>query len=182
VSELSSEELWRELHDALFKFIRGRVADDATADDLLQDTFLRVHTNLDRLADDTRVAPWVFRIARNRIADHHRQRATHATVAEQDVAAEEPEPTVAENQLVGTWLAAMIDSLPEHYRDALRLVELEGLSQTEAASRLGLSVSGAKSRVQRGREKLRDTLDACCRVEFDRRGNVLDIEPRPRCC
>ena len=65
---------------------------------------------------------------------------------------------------------------------ALVLTEFEGLTQVEMAEELGLSVSGAKSRVQRARAMLRDDLLECCHFEFDRLGHVIDYEPRPRCC
>jgi len=77
------------------------------------------------------------------------------------------------------WLDEMIRSLPAGYRDAVQLAEIEGLSQQEVADRLGLSLSGAKSRIQRGREMLKDALDRCCHFEFDSRGNMMDYEPRP---
>ena len=67
----------------------------------------------------------------------------------------------------------MIESLPEPYGDAVRLYELDGLPQQAIADRLGLSLSGAKSRVQRGREKLKEQLFACCSFQRDRRGNVI---------
>ena len=76
----------------------------------------------------------------------------------------------------------MIFSLPEPYRQALVLTEFEGLTQKELASRLGISLSGAKSRVQRGREKLKQDLLECCRFEFDRRGKVIECEPRQSDC
>ncbi|MBI3467599.1 MAG: winged helix-turn-helix transcriptional regulator [Planctomycetes bacterium] len=65
------------------------------------------------------------------------------------------------------------------YREAIRLAEIEGLSQQEVAERLGLSLSGAKSRIQRGRAMFREALERCCQFEFDRRGNLLDVNPRP---
>ena len=68
--------------------------------------------------------------------------------------------------------------LPEHYRQALELTELEGVTQKEAAGRLGLSVSGMKARVQRGRSKLKDVIDDCCSIEFDRRGGLVDYHRR----
>jgi RNA polymerase sigma-70 factor (ECF subfamily) len=82
------------------------------------------------------------------------------------------------------WLPELIDDLPATYRDAVRLHEIEGLSQQAVADRLGLSLSGAKSRVQRGRERLRAELERCCSFELDRRGNVLDYERRAAgaCC
>jgi RNA polymerase sigma-70 factor (ECF subfamily) len=74
----------------------------------------------------------------------------------------------------------MIYSLPEPYRDALVLTEFEGLTQKELAERLGISLSGAKSRVQRGREKLKEMLFDCCRFEFDRRGRMIECQPRAK--
>jgi RNA polymerase sigma-70 factor (ECF subfamily) len=72
----------------------------------------------------------------------------------------------------------MIYSLPERYREALILTEFDGLTQKELAERVGISLSGAKSRVQRGREMLKGMLHECCRFEFDRRGRVIECEPR----
>jgi RNA polymerase sigma-70 factor (ECF subfamily) len=72
----------------------------------------------------------------------------------------------------------MIERLPEGYRQAITLVDLEGLTQHEAAARLDLSVSGMKSRVQRGRHQLRDMLEACCTIELDQRRGVTDYDVR----
>ena len=85
------------------------------------------------------------------------------------------------NREIECWLEASIESLPEEYRAALTLSELERLSQQEVADRLGLSLSGAKSRIQRGRSRLRDQLLACCHLEFDHHGNIVDYERRGAC-
>ena len=77
------------------------------------------------------------------------------------------------------WLHELIRSLPDDYRDAVQLSEIEGLSQAEVGVRLGLSLSGAKSRVQRGRALLKRLLQECCHFDFDGRGSVLDCAPRP---
>ena len=79
-------------------------------------------------------------------------------------------------------MASMIDDLPEKYRQALRLTLYEGLTQQEVAQRLGLTLSGAKSRVQRGREKLKEAFLNCCHFAFDRYGAVLDYQERCCCC
>lgn len=73
----------------------------------------------------------------------------------------------------------LIAQLPETYREAVRLAEIDGFTQQEVADRLGLSLSGAKSRIQRGRVMLSDVLEQCCRFEFDRRGNLMDVGPKP---
>jgi RNA polymerase sigma-70 factor (ECF subfamily) len=77
------------------------------------------------------------------------------------------------------WLDELVGQLPEKYREALRFAEVDGLTQQKVADRLGLSLSAAKSRIQRGRVMLKDVLEQCCRFEFDRRGNLMDIDPKP---
>ena len=72
----------------------------------------------------------------------------------------------------------MIERLSGEYRQAVILVDLEGLAQHEAAAQLGLSLSGMKSRVQRGRRQLKGMLEACCTIELDQRRGVLDYAVR----
>ena len=74
----------------------------------------------------------------------------------------------------------MVDRLPEPYRAAVALADVEGLGRQEIADRLGLSLSGAKSRVQRGRQQLRAMFLDCCNVERDGRGNVMEYHPTER--
>jgi RNA polymerase sigma-70 factor, ECF subfamily len=94
-----------------------------------------------------------------------------------DNAMEEPD---ARHELAQC-LRPFIDSLPDHYREAVELSELRGLSQRETADRLGLSLSGAKSRVQRARQRLEELVLACCQVEFDSRGEIMDYRPVVGC-
>jgi RNA polymerase sigma-70 factor (ECF subfamily) len=127
-----------------------------------------------------RLAAWVYRIARNVVHDHHRK-ATSAAVPFADA---DPADAADDRQGRGhcggcEWLGEMVRSLPDGYREAVELAEVEGLPQQEIADRLGLSLSGAKSRIQRGRVMLRDALEACCHFEFDSRGNMMDYEPKP---
>lgn len=64
------------------------------------------------------------------------------------------------------------------YREAITLTELEGMTQKDAAEMLGLSISGMKSRVQRGREQIRRMFEECCEISVDARGHVVDCTPR----
>jgi RNA polymerase sigma-70 factor (ECF subfamily) len=72
----------------------------------------------------------------------------------------------------------MIERLSGEYRQAVILVDLEGIAQQEAAAQLGLSLSGMKSRVQRGRRQLKGMLEDCCTIELDRRHGVVDFDLR----
>ncbi len=184
----TTQDVWELLSVRLRGFIRSRVEDDQTAEDLLQETFLRIHQRIQTLGDQERLASWVFQIARNLIVDHYRTRGRIKILPEADSETvgepSSPEP-VNENEVVAGWLPAAIAGLPEASRDAVRMFELEGVPQTEIAAKLGLSLSGAKSRVQRGRDRLRQVLERCCAFDVDRRGNVLEWQPRQEgssCC
>ena len=76
----------------------------------------------------------------------------------------------------------MIERLPPDYRDAITLVEFEGLTQQVAAKQIGISLSGMKSRVHRGRKQLKQMLDDCCLIELDRRGGVVGYRTRTAGC
>lgn len=178
-----TERVWTDLRTRLFSFIRGRVPTREDAEDVLQEVFARIHESAGRLAEVESVSGWVYRIARNAVVDHHRRRDARERAVDAmsvDPGHESTEPTeTAESELAGC-LVPLLASLPDAYRRALELTELEGVSQREAAERLGVSVSGMKSRVQRGRAKLRDRLLDCCHVELDRRGGVVDYAPNSR--
>jgi len=172
------ENIWIEFSAKLGQFIRARVADPAAADDILQDVFLKIHQRLNSLADPAKLQSWIYQIARHAVIDYYRVRKETIELPE-SLAAEEP---ADDSEMEGLKAAfrRMIDSLPKPYRDALVLTELDGLTQKELAQRLGISLSCAKSRVQRARQQLKQMLFDCCRFEFDRRGKVIDCEPRSK--
>lgn len=174
---VTTEEIWELLSQKLRLFILKRVSDEQVADDLLQETFLRIHLKLGDIKSTERLTAWVFQIARNLVIDHYRSQGRRPDLVADDI---EYQRDIQEkeniNELVSGWLPAMIESLPETYREALALYELQGVPQQEIADRLGISLSAAKSRVQRGREKLKAILLNCCTFEQDIFGNVLEYD------
>lgn len=173
-ASLAFEAVYDRFGAELQGFLRRRIRDAATADDLLQSVWLKVHERLPELRDADRVAPWLFQVARNALIDHQRRaRPTETLPPELAPAAE----TASEMPDLGPAVLRFLDVLPPEDREALRLTEFESLTQRELAQRLGLSLSGAKSRVQRARARLREELERCCRFEFDRRGNIIEARP-----
>ncbi len=169
------ENIWDEFAVKLGQFIRARVTDPATAEDILQDVFVKIQGNLDHVQEPGKLQSWIYLIARNAIIDYYRTRK-QTTELPQSLPAE---PPADDGEMEGLKAAfrRMIFNLPEPYREAIVLTELEGLTQKALAERLGISVSGAKSRVQRGRDQLKQMLLDCCRFEFDRRGGIIECEP-----
>jgi RNA polymerase sigma-70 factor (ECF subfamily) len=180
---VETEALWRDLRTRLLSFLRRRVATPEDAEDILQEVFTRIHENATKLSDVESVTGWVYRTAGNAVTDYYRRRGafTRATdaLASQPGAVPEAADSTAEQELASC-LRPLMANLSEGYGRALELTELEGRTQGEAAEALGLSLSGMKSRVQRGRTKLKEVLLDCCHVEMDRRGAVVGYEPRDR--
>jgi RNA polymerase sigma-70 factor (ECF subfamily) len=167
---------WRERRADLRRFVSRRVADRDEVDDIVQDVLVRAHESMHQLESADRLPAWLARIAANRIVDHYRARRPFDELPD-DLAAAEPDDDAV--QALAPCLPAMVDLLPDTYRDAVRLSELDGLPQREVARRLGLSLSGAKSRVQRGREQLRHLVETCCRVVLAG-STIVDFERRAR--
>lgn len=169
----------RELEQKLRPFVARRVP-PSEVDDVLQDVFVRVQRSLGALRDEERLVSWLYRVARSAVQESLRQRARHplASAEYDEPPALEPESSVACETGLAAFAAAAVTRLPDPYRQALTLTELEGMTQLAAAKQLGLSLSGMKSRVQRAREKLRAILDASCHIALDARGGVLACEPK----
>jgi RNA polymerase sigma-70 factor, ECF subfamily len=179
---VTTENLWEAFHTKLQQFILKRVPDEQNAEDILQEVFLKIHARIGTLRDEEKLQSWMYSITRNTIADYYREQK--ATVELPDSLLLPEEPLIGEDvvkELIPS-VKEMVDSLPDEYREALILTEYEGLTQRELAERLGLSFSGAKSRVQRAREKLKTMLLDCCHFEFDRLGKVIDYQPKCGCC
>ena len=180
---MTTELVWEAFHTPLQQFIRRRVSDEDTAEDVLQDVFLKIHQHMETLRDVKKLESWIYQITRNAIIDSYRNsRPTTPLEAEEvlDLPEELPDDDVVSELLPS--VRAMVRNLPELDRQALVLTEYQGLTQKELAERLGLSFSGAKSRVQRAREKLKQQLLECCHFELDRRGHIIDYRPRCHCC
>ncbi len=180
--KINTRLLWEKFSDHIRAFVRSRVSGESDAEDVVQDIFIRVHQGLDSLKNEDRLQSWVFGITRRAIADYYRAR--NRQPEKSDLGDEGVEHTDIMNmedfdgshdvhEEVLSWLVPMIDELPEKYSIPLKMADVEGKTQQEVADALDLSLSGAKSRVQRGREKLGEVLAACCEVQFGEEGRAV---------
>lgn len=165
---------WQDYRAALVHFVRSRVSDAGTAEDIVHDVLVKAYARRDTLRSQEKLDAWLFQMTRNAIVDHYRAKRPAEEVPE-ELAAPESEGSAREE--LARCLTALITHLPERSRTAIELSEIQGLTQKETAERLGITLSGAKSRVQRGRAQLHDMLIECCRVERDVRGGIMDYEP-----
>jgi RNA polymerase sigma-70 factor (ECF subfamily) len=179
-----AEETWREVIAQLRAFVRRRIADPDRAEDLVGDILLRIHRNLGTVDDRERLAHWVSRVARNAVVDEYRRigRGREQLVGTPgDVAGIEPDDASEVLDELAHCLRPLLPGLAAEQRRAVEMIDLDGLPQAEAARREGVSLSGMKSRVQRGRRRLAQLLDACCALTLDARGVPMDYTPSSRC-
>ncbi|HEX2274495.1 MAG TPA: sigma-70 family RNA polymerase sigma factor [Acidimicrobiales bacterium] len=183
------EEIWAEVGTSLQRFVRRRVSDPHEAEDVVAEVLLRIHQHLPDLSDRERVTAWVFRIARNTITDGYRRSGRRIETLTADVepgAARGADAWLDDQEIVLADLAScirpLVRALPRDYRRALELTDLEGRTQAEAARIEGVSLSGMKSRVQRGRRQFAALVRRCCEITTDSRGEPVDFRPRAVDC
>ena len=169
---------WQNHKAKLRNYIAKRIDDADAVDDILQDVYIKASVNLHQLKIKGNLKSWLYRIAHNTLIDFYRQRQVHEELTE-DLVAHEQDTGIQAREELAQCLSPLIDKLPEKYGIPLRLAELEGVSQQDIANKLGLSLSGAKSRVQRGRVKFREQMMACCDVEVDQYG-ITDYSPKDK--
>ena len=166
--------LWLNFHKALLNFIKKDISNPEDAEDILQNVFLKIHSNIHRLKEKDKVSSWLYQVTRNTVIDSFRANVKNkgGTLPLMDGKIIKTEKNDEEFWIkeIASFLMEMVENLPEKYRSVLKWHEFDGLTHQKIANRLGISVSGSKTRVQRSREKLKELLLCGCRseVEVDR--------------
>jgi RNA polymerase sigma-70 factor (ECF subfamily) len=182
------ETMAEQFRKEIFAYIRSKVGDASSADDLTQETFLKVERALTRGTEPEHFRGWIFQIARNSVIDWMKERRRFVGLeAKEDLKSADPEsadPIDSEfRQGLFAYATKVIAGMPAEDQEALTLTELDGLNREELANHLGISVAAAKSRVVRARAKLRKAIEDCCRLITDPYGKVIAWERHAmNCC
>ncbi|HEX2459701.1 MAG TPA: RNA polymerase sigma factor [Vicinamibacterales bacterium] len=152
------------VHDAfnarLFNFLARLSNRRDVAEDLLEETWLRLVVHARRLKPDTRLGPWLFTVARHLYASYCRARLVEDSYAEGLIGlwpsgSPRPSPVdAAEASETQRRVAAALSALPARYREALLLVAVEGLRPVEAAEVCGVTPEAMRQRLSRARDLL----------------------------
>lgn len=175
------EKSWLEHQDILLRFIAKRVQPIETAEDLLHDVFEKFHVHFASISEPALIRSWLFRVTRNVIIDHYRSRTVTVALPE-SLASKEISNHEAVQQDLAVCIENMVHRLPDKYRTAVQLADINGQPQQDLAVMEEISLSGAKSRVQRGRRLLRKMLYDCCSFELDSQNSVIGWTPRQKIC
>ncbi|HCL02713.1 MAG TPA: RNA polymerase sigma factor SigZ [Lachnoclostridium phytofermentans] len=179
----SIESIWEEFNKPLKSYIKKRINNYQDVEDILQIVFLKIYNNINNLRVSNNLQSWIYTITRNTIIDFYRPQNNdmHIECLPEDIYIEQQDE-ITVNKELAECLKTMIQYLPEKYKQAIIMIEFEKLSQKEIALQLGLSVSGAKSRVQRARLRLKEMVLDCCYIEKDKRGNIIDYKIKSKDC
>jgi RNA polymerase sigma-70 factor (ECF subfamily) len=185
-------DAWSAHEAELLRYLRHHVRPASEAEDVLHDLFLKAVRQGERFCAVNNPRAWLFEVARNAVVDHARRTRSSEPLPE-DLAARgvepaamgaqateaPPEPGLAPVDLLSACLPRVLTELAADDREALELCDIGGMSQKAFAELKGLSLPGAKSRVQRARQRLRAQLLCACQVQFDETGKVCCFVPRP---
>src|SRR5512141_914804 len=166
---------WHQHEAELRGWLRQRLGNSADAEDLLQDVFLKAMRQGERFCAIVDARAWLYEVARNALADRLRLARNTVELPEDLSVGDE---AVAAVDGLAACLPRVLSELGPEDREVITLCDLEGLPQEEYARRKGLSLPGAKSRVQRARKRLRERLTEMCQVSLDAAGQVSDFVPR----
>ncbi len=171
------ETHWQTHKTRVRRYISKQVEDSAAVDDILQDVYLKAHTGRHTLKSEEGMGAWLYRIAHNAIMDHFRKHRSWDDLPDDLEAPVEDEAVLAYQELAKC-LTPLMNMLPEKYRLPLQMAELEGMSQKQVAEQLGLSLTAAKSRIQRARVMLRERFNEQCHFEVSQGG--IDFWPKDK--
>jgi RNA polymerase sigma-70 factor (ECF subfamily) len=175
---MTTKQVWTSYSEDLKRFIISKVKDLTIAEDILQDTFIKIHTKLHTLKDITKLKSWCFTVARNSILDHWK--SANQTF---EIASMKEDTDILENlHTEQDCLKGILNNLPKKYSTPLFLSDIKGLKQKEVADQLHQSLSTTKSQIQRARKLIAKGFMDCCGFVMNKEGELVgEIKDREDC-
>jgi RNA polymerase sigma-70 factor (ECF subfamily) len=172
---METQQIWQKYSSALYFFILKKVKNESEANDILQNTFLKIHRKLHQLKHSEKAKAWVFQIARNEIANFYKKENKFTS------ALPETPDSVPEKNDAFCCFDTFINQLPRIYKEAIELVYIKGKKQEESAEILGISLANIKARIRRSKDILKEKFIECCQYQFDKNGNLIGEPNCPKC-
>jgi RNA polymerase sigma-70 factor, ECF subfamily len=174
--------IYKTFHQQLLAFIQSKIKSKEDAEDILQNVFIKISLNIDTLTEEVKLKSWIYSITRNSIIDYYRVNSGKNKTSSEEVSEHIPEVENADTTKgLDLCISGMIELLPKEYREIIIDSEITGIKQKDLVDKYGVAYPSIRSRVQRGRARIKGLLTACCQIETDRRGNVLDVRGKNDC-
>lgn len=176
------EDIWQSFSASLLGYIKFKVHDEYIAEDLLQEVFIKLYKNINKLGDESKLKPWLYQITKNTIMDYYRKHTEDPLIFEPlEKELEVKDEAANMNDEIVKCLKSLIFKLPEKYQTSIQLYDLKGLKHKDISRKLNITISGSKTREQRARTRLREVLSDCCDFELDQFGNILEYRQKNNC-
>lgn len=177
------DAIYTEFHNVLLGFIKSKVSNHEDAEDIVQNVFLKVSNGLGELNKKEKLQSWIYAIARNSIIDYYRANANKKNLSIKEETSESftNEEYIDTTKGLDCCLIDIVNQLPDEYRDIIIDVEINSAKQKDLVEKYKLAYPTIRSRVQRGREKLKQLLLECCNIKWDTRGNILEVQSKSGC-
>ncbi len=172
-------DLWLTHKDALKHFILKRVKDNDLANEILQETLLKVYKYCTEKRGIKNIRSWLFQIAYNNIMDHYRNQTKFSNSSAFPELVTEDTNEAYKDAL--NYILPMLAFLPEDYSIPLKMADIDGLKQADIAKKLGLTLTAVKSRIQRARNLLKAEFMTCCNFETDKQGTIISFSIKESC-
>jgi RNA polymerase sigma-70 factor (ECF subfamily) len=177
---MTTKEAWDKYSNDIKRFIFSKVKNEAVAVDILQDTYIKVHTKLHTLKENSKLKPWLFSVARYTILDHFKSTPHKKDLdfPNQEMDAYEEDSGHTEKDC----LRGILINLPKKYRDPIFLFDIMGLKQKDIAERLQLPLPTIKSQIQRGRKLIAQGFMDCCGYKMNQKGYLIgELQDKEDC-
>ncbi|WKN43325.1 sigma-70 family RNA polymerase sigma factor [Tunicatimonas pelagia] len=171
--------LFEQYRAELVQFVNRRLHDTAQSEAVVSDVLVKLYRNCESLDSVNNMRAWLYQVTKRTVYDYFREQSK-LTDFSPEVAEGVSEELEAELD-ISSFIPELINCLPQKYAVPLKMSDLDGIPQREIAQRLNLSLSGTKSRIQRGRQKLKQLLEECLHLETDRRGVPVDYQVKDSC-
>lgn len=171
--------VFQQYERELLNFIKKQLKDSEESEEVLNQILMKIYQHCEKLPGVSNTKAWLYQITKNAIYDYFKENKRKQNLNETTELIEEADESVF--QSFEPLIPAIIRMLPEEYGVPVRMSDLEGIPQKEIAEKLGLSLSGAKSRIQRGREKLNALFFECCYLELDQKGVPVSFVVKENC-
>ncbi len=167
------DDTWQiKLYSDIELYLQKIKVDAAIIEDIRQDVFLKAHQSIDTLKSEGKLLSWLRVIVYNTVIDHYRKQKKTFQLPNQN-----EEEYNEGNAYLLKCISLLIQTLPKEQKEVMEAIEINGISQTQFAKMHNLQLSTVKSRVQRARNKVNDTVKNSCFLRVDKYGNVTDYVP-----
>ena len=171
-------EIWEEYKSSLFDYIKKRVADEDDAKDILHDVLLKSYQYCSKGKTVLYLKSWLYKITQNTIIDYHKKNNKNISLSI-DIAKVQDEKSIIGE--ASDYIKVLLKLLPNDYAIPLYMSDIDGIDQKVIGESLGLTLSNTKSRIQRGRVKLKERFLECCVVSFGESGEMVSFDIKPEC-